>query len=69
MVDLLIGGVEEEVFRRLQARAGAAGITVEDLAREILRARSLPDEKEASAALERLRNLSPKELRAEIARR
>ena len=58
MADLLIEDVEEHIFREMERRAAAAGITVEDLAREVLRACSLPSEAEVSAEMDPIRQMT-----------
>ena len=59
MVDILVRDVEEDVARRLQEKAAAAGRSLNEVAREALRKDVKPSRAELLAEMDRIRAMSP----------
>lgn len=55
MVDILVRNVDEATAAQLKKKAKAAGKSVNDIAREALRAAAKPGKEEAWAAADRIR--------------
>ncbi len=55
MVDILVRNVDEEVARRIKEKAAAAGTSLNEMAREALRAFVKPSREELWAEADRLR--------------
>jgi len=55
MVDILIRNIDDKTAKELKKKAKAAGKSVNDLAREALRAAAKPSKQEAWAAIDRIR--------------
>ncbi len=59
MVDILVRNVDEATAAELKKKAKAQGRSVNDLAREALKAAAKPSREEAWAEIERIRRMSP----------
>lgn len=62
MAQVLVRHIEEDVVERLRSKAKAHGTSLEEVARQALRAAARPSREDAWAELDRIRALTPHRL-------
>jgi plasmid stability protein len=62
MVDILVRNVEEAVAARMKDKAAAAGVSLNEMAREAFRQMVMPSKAEILAEIDRVRAMTPRRL-------
>jgi plasmid stability protein len=62
MAQMLVRNLEQDVIERLKAKAKASGTSLEEVARNALRAAAKPAREELLAEMDRIRAMTPRPL-------